>query len=129
MCLMNTYSWHWIRIVDESCHKWICDLVNLCIGEIWWMSWLCGLVYMYIGGFGWWLWIFELDSNCVSYLLVFIHLVNIFDDNYFGNSNEVRFVYVCIYVWCSDSFDNDNFLLIPLKWWIVLVELSMLNEE
>jgi len=30
----------------------------------------------------------------VSYLFVLIHLVNIFDDNYFGNSNEVRLVYV-----------------------------------
>jgi len=34
----------------------------------------------------------------VSYLLVLTHLVNIFDDNQFGNSNEVRFVYVCIYI-------------------------------
>jgi len=33
----------------------------------------------------------------VSYLLVLIHLVNIFDDNHFGNSNKVRFVYVYIY--------------------------------
>jgi len=88
--------WNWL--VDELCHNWICDLVNLCIGEIGWMSWLCGLVYMYIGGFCWWLWIFELGFNYVSCLLVLIHLVNIFDDNYFGNSNEVRFVYVCIYV-------------------------------
>jgi len=34
----------------------------------------------------------------VSYLLVLIHLVNIFDGNYFGDSNEVRFVYVYIYI-------------------------------
>jgi len=34
----------------------------------------------------------------VSYLLVLIHLVNLFHDNYFGNSNKVRFVYVCIYM-------------------------------
>jgi len=33
----------------------------------------------------------------MSYLLVLIHLVNIFDDNHFGNSNEVRFVCVNIY--------------------------------
>jgi len=33
----------------------------------------------------------------VSYLLVLIHLVNLFDDNYFGNSNEVRIVYVYTY--------------------------------
>ena len=75
------------------------QIVYLCIGEIWWMLWLCGLVYMYIGGFCWWLWIFELGSNCVSYLLVLIHLVNLFDDNYFGNSNEVRFVYVCMHIY------------------------------
>jgi len=31
------------------------------------------------------------------YLLVLIHLVNIIDDNYFGNSNEVRIVYVYTY--------------------------------
>jgi len=29
----------------------------------------------------------------MSYLLVLIHLVNLFDDNYFDNSNEVRTVY------------------------------------
>ena len=34
----------------------------------------------------------------MSYLLVLIQLVNIFDDNYFGDSNEVRFVYVYIYI-------------------------------
>jgi len=30
----------------------------------------------------------------MSYLLVLIHLMNIFDDNHFGNSNEVKFVYM-----------------------------------
>lgn len=54
------------------------------------------------------LWIFELDSNCVSYLLVLIHLVNIFDDNYFGNNNEVRFVYVYIY--------SELFMMIMIRW-------------
>jgi len=33
----------------------------------------------------------------MSYLLVLIHLVNIFDDNYFGDSNEMRIVYVYMY--------------------------------
>ena len=33
----------------------------------------------------------------MSYLLVLIHLVNLFDDNYVGNSNEVRIVYVYTY--------------------------------
>jgi len=33
----------------------------------------------------------------MSYLLMLIHLVNLFDDNYFGNSNEVRIVYVYTY--------------------------------
>jgi len=28
---------------------------------------------------------------------VLIHLVNLIDDNYFGNNNEVRIVYVYIY--------------------------------
>jgi len=53
------------------------------------------------------------------------------DDNYFDNNDEVRFVYTHthIYIWCGDPFDNDDCLLITLKWWIVLVELSMLNEE
>jgi len=31
------------------------------------------------------------------YLLVLIHLVNLIDDNYFGNSNEMRIVYVYTY--------------------------------
>jgi len=31
------------------------------------------------------------------YLLVLIHLVNLIDDNYFGNNNEVRIVYVYTY--------------------------------
>jgi len=34
-----------------------------------------------------------------------------------------------IFIWCGDFFDNDDCLLITLKWWIVIVELSMLNEE
>jgi len=33
----------------------------------------------------------------MSYLLVLIHLVNPFDDNYFGNNNEVGIVYVYTY--------------------------------
>ena len=106
-------------MVDELCHNWICDLVNLCIVEIFRMLWLCGLMYMYIGGFCWWLWIFGLDSNYVFYLLVLIHLVNIFDDNYFDNNDEVRFVYVCvcvcvciyiyiyIYIFCTVYVDYD----------------------
>jgi len=32
------------------------------------------------------------------YLFVLIHLVNLIDDNYFGNSNEVRIVCVCVCV-------------------------------
>jgi len=32
----------------------------------------------------------------MSYLFVLIHLMNLFDDNYFGNSNEVRIAYVYI---------------------------------
>jgi len=52
---------------------------------------------MWIGVYvHWWILLmivkFELGSNCVSYLLVLIHLMNLFDDNYFGNSNEVRIV-------------------------------------
>jgi len=134
MNLKESRTLHAFWVVDESCHNWICDLVNLCIGE-WcdYVDWcICTLV-----NFCWWLWIFELGSNCVSYLLVLIQLVNLFDDNYFGYSDELRIVYVCVCVcvyiyiciWCGDSFDNDNCLLITLKWWIVLVELSMLNEE
>ena len=42
----------------------------------------------------------------MRYLLVLIHLVNIFDDNHFGNSNEVRFVYVCI-IFCTVYVDYD----------------------
>jgi len=34
----------------------------------------------------------------MSYLFVLIHLVNLFYDNYFGNSNEVRIVYIYILV-------------------------------
>jgi hypothetical protein len=65
----------------------------------------------------------------MPYLFVLIHLVNVFDDNYFGVSDEVRIVYVYMYIWCGDFFVDDDCLLITLKWWIVLVELSMLNEE
>ena len=32
--------------------------------------------------------------------------MNLFDDNYLGNSNEVRIIY--IYIWFGDSFDNDD---------------------
>jgi hypothetical protein len=88
----------WNLMVDELWHNWICDLKNLCIGEIWLMLWLCGLVYMYIGGFCWWLWIIELCSNCMSHFLVLIHLVNLFDDRYFDNNDEMRIVYVYTYV-------------------------------
>jgi hypothetical protein len=87
----------WNLMIDELWHNWICDLMNLCIGEIWCMLWLCGLVYMYTGGFCRWLWIIELCSNCMSHLLVFIHLVNLFDDSYFDNNDEVRIVYVYTY--------------------------------
>jgi len=89
----------WMLIVDDKCVWWI----HTC--DIW--NWLVG----------------ELCHNWIC------DMVNVFDDNYFGNSNEVRFVYVCIYIWCGDLFDNDDCLLITLKWWIVIVELSMLNEE
>ena len=33
----------------------------------------------------------------MSYLFVLIHLMHLFDDNYFGNNNEVRIVYVYTY--------------------------------
>jgi len=57
------------------------------------------VVIMWIGIYvHWWILLMIVniwpDSNYVSYLLVLIHLVNIFDDNHFGNSNEVKFVYV-----------------------------------
>jgi len=60
----------------------------------------------------------------MPYLFVLIHLVNQFDDNYFDNNDEVKFVYVyvcvcmcvCvyiyIYIWFGDSFDNYDCLLI-----------------
>jgi hypothetical protein len=38
-------------------------------------------------------------------------------------------LYMYIGIWCGDYFDNDDCLLITLKWWIVLVELSMLDGE
>jgi len=38
----------------------------------------------------------------MSYLLVLIQLVNLFDDDYFCNSNEVRIVYVYIYIYIYD---------------------------
>jgi len=110
--------------VDESSLMWLCESVYMCfvnmcmvgfvnllnciLVEIWWMWWLCELVYTWIGGFCRWLWIIELGSNCMSYLLVRIHLANLFDDNYFGNRNEVRIIYIYIYIWLGDSFDNDN---------------------
>jgi len=48
--------------------------------------------------------------------------VNQFDDNYFDNNDEVRIVYV-IYIWFGDSFDDDDYLLITMKWrlrWVIL---------
>jgi len=73
------------------------------LGEFvrWWH--LVNVVIMWIDvyvhcGFLWWLGIFELGSNCMSYLLVLIHLVNIFDDNHSNNSNEVKFVHIWIYI-------------------------------
>ena len=50
------------------------------------------------------------------YLLVLIHLVNLFDDNYFGISNEVRVVYVFIYD-----------LVIPLIIMMACLYLKMMN--
>jgi len=47
----------------------------------------------------------------MSYLLVLIYLVNLFDDNYLGNGNEVRITYICF----GDSFDNDDFFVYALK--------------
>jgi len=34
--------------ICETCHTWLCDLVIMCIGEIWWMLWLCGIVDLYM---------------------------------------------------------------------------------
>jgi hypothetical protein len=97
--------------LGEFVHWW--NLVNV---VIMWIG-----VYICFGGFCWWLWAFELGSNCMSYLLVLIHLVNLFDDNYFGNSNEVRVAY--IYIWFGNSNDNDDFFAYTLIWWIEIVEL------
>jgi hypothetical protein len=77
----------WKLMVDELWHDWICDLTNLCIGEIWWIylmiiDWMIMMrceLYMYIHKMWWFLWWWWLIA-------------------------------------CN------------LKWWIVLVELSMLNE-
>jgi len=54
------------------------------------------------------------------YLLVLIHLVNLFDD--------IILVIVMrwelyIYIRFGDSFDNDDSFAYALKWWIVFVEL------
>ena len=66
----------------------------------------------------------------MSCLFVLIHLVN----QYMTIILIIMIrwdlcIYIHTHIWCGDFFDNDDYLLITLKWWIVLVELSMLNEE
>jgi hypothetical protein len=114
--------WNWM--VDELWHNWICDLMILCIGEIWWMLWLCGLVYMYIGGFCWWLW--NKCSNCMSYLLClytwWIYLMII---GWMIMMRWELYMYIHKMWWFLWWW---WLIACNLKWWIVLVELSMLNE-
>jgi len=33
--------------IGEMCHTWLCDLVIMCIGEIWWFMWLVNNVNLY----------------------------------------------------------------------------------
>jgi len=76
----------------------------------------------------------------MSYLLVLIQFVNLFDDNYFDNSNEVRIVCVYIYIWFGDSFDNDDSLCFEMMkcicwvnyvkwgiWWVILILIDVVK--
>jgi len=77
------------RVIIEYVTWLICALVK--VGECCdYVHWCICTLWIFVG-------IFELGSNCMSYLLVLIHLMNIFDDNHFDNSNEVRIVYVYTY--------------------------------
>ena len=92
------------------------------------------IVYVTLWIFHWRKLLNDLCSNCMSCLFVLIHLVNqLMTIILIITMRWDWYMCVCvcvyIYIWCGDSFDNDDCLLITLNWWIVLVELSMLNEE
>jgi len=100
--------------LGEFVHWWnLVNVVIMCIG-----------VYVHCG-FCWWLRIFELGSNCMSYLfVVLIHLMNLYYDNYFGNSNEVRIAYVCVCV-CVYIYIYDVWF--PLVMMVACLFLEMMN--
>lgn len=102
-----------IWIVEESCHNWIWDLLNLCIGDIRWMLWLCGLVYIYIGGFCWWLWIIDYAliawPTCLClytwwiYLMIII-LVIVMRWELHIYSDSLIMMFACLQLWNEELY-------------------------
>lgn len=80
--------------ICAMCHTWLCDLVILCIGEIWWIIWNCGLVNYVTWWFNLMTFISVIVMKCESYVFdLMISLVMMIA------------------------------LPILLQWWIVFVEL------
>jgi len=68
------------------------------------------VIFDYILGEPWWfMCIDELSELCTCWCLLFlvilVHLVNLIDDVYFGENNEVWF----IWMWFDDLFGDNNF--------------------
>ena len=92
---------HFIHlIIGVTCHNWICDLMNMCIGEIWWFSELyenCDLIYY---DTWWFMWL--------------VNNVNLFGDVYmmmfviFGDACTLGeftwWWFPCLYFWNDELY-------------------------
>ena len=110
------------RVIIESVSWWICTLVEFseCCDYVDWC--ICTLVD-FVDGCEWLNYVLIACLTCLYLYTWWINLMLII----LVINDEVRIVYV--YIWFGDSFDNDDCLFITLKWWIILIELSTLNEE
>jgi len=110
----------WYHMHVESCrehcmHTRLCEMSHTWLCEIMWTMWII------------WMFVEICTSLCLSfgdiYTLEMIvikwkwweHILVIsFNDEYFGD-NDVVWI-ICI--WLGDSFDDDDFLSILLRWWL-----------
>jgi len=114
---LHAFDILWNCVILDYVIWWLCALVKLGeLCEMWLVNYTNFVIYV-ISKYC------ELCRNVHMIMFVILGdaytLVNLFGDNYVGNSNDVR----SIYIWLGDSFDNDDFFAYTLKWWIVFVEL------